>query len=163
MENQKCVCVLYQTESLLSSEIGSMFSSKYTSFVKETSVSWAELKFVTLRVGMPKHLRTEKERWWNQRNMEFFGNTKWQLKQHLTWQILIIHTNTWCTLTCSGDPWEDPTLPVFDRQSSAFVVLLQNIHTATPCRWGSPICIDTRPIAFQHALVIRRVDLVPRI
>lgn len=38
--------------------MGLIFSSRYTSVVKETSVSWAELKFVILRVGMPKHLRT---------------------------------------------------------------------------------------------------------
>lgn len=55
------MCVVYQTESVLSSAIGSMFSSKYTSVVKETSVSWAELKLVTLRLGMPKHLRTAKD------------------------------------------------------------------------------------------------------
>lgn len=38
--------------------MGLHFSSRYKSVVKETSVSWAELKFVILRVGMPKHLRT---------------------------------------------------------------------------------------------------------
>lgn len=40
----------------------SIFSSKYTSVVKETSVSWADWKFVTERVGIPKHLRTGDER-----------------------------------------------------------------------------------------------------
>lgn len=45
--------------------IGSIFSSKYTSVVKETSVSWADWKFVTLRVGIPRHLRTERERKWS--------------------------------------------------------------------------------------------------
>lgn len=58
---------LYQIESLLRLSMGLHFSSRYKSVVKETSVSWAELKFVILRVGMPKHLRTgigerEKER-----------------------------------------------------------------------------------------------------
>lgn len=49
---------LYQIESFLEFLIGLMFISKYTSVVKELSVSWADSKFVTLRVGMPKHLRT---------------------------------------------------------------------------------------------------------
>lgn len=51
-----------QTESLQSSSISSWFSSKYTSVVKETSVSWADSKFVMLRVGIPKHLITENQK-----------------------------------------------------------------------------------------------------
>ena len=54
----------YQMESALRWSIGSRFSSRYTSVVKETSVSWAELKLVTVRPGMPKHRKTDTETDW---------------------------------------------------------------------------------------------------
>lgn len=50
--------VTHHTESEFRSSIGSIFSSKYTSVVKETSVSCADWKFVTDRAGIPKHLST---------------------------------------------------------------------------------------------------------
>lgn len=48
----------HHTESELRWWIGSIFSSKYTSVVKDTSVSWADWKLVTERVGIPRHLST---------------------------------------------------------------------------------------------------------
>lgn len=61
----------HHTESELRELIGSIFSSIYTSVVKETSVSCADWKFVTLRAGIPRHLKTETE------NVEWVKETVW--------------------------------------------------------------------------------------
>ena len=66
--------VSYQTESELRKSSDSMFSSKKMSVVRETSVSWADWKLVTLRDGMPRHLSTEAGREWGERRGGHIGD-----------------------------------------------------------------------------------------
>ena len=48
------------------------------SVVSETSVSWADWKFVTLRHGIPKHLSTER---WRENEKEGEGERGAQMRQ----------------------------------------------------------------------------------
>lgn len=139
----------YQMESALRCSIGSRFSSRYTSVVKETSVSWAELKLVTVRPGMPKHRKTDKKIDWYGASGQYLRNV--YLSQR--------HVGRIKSPTCRENTSKDPALAVLDRGALVFMVLLQDFHTPAPNCWTGSIRVDSRPVSRHDAAIIYRVDL----
>lgn len=124
--------------SLLPPELSRLAFSR-TSTARFPSTSWAELKFVMTRAGIPRQRSTATTR------------TPAQ-----PWSTNGTRTPS---LTCAGDASKHPALAVFHRPGPGLAPLPEDRNTAGPSTWRNAIREGLGPTTSQHPPVVIGVHL----
>lgn len=129
-------------------------SSKWKSIVMLPSVSWADWKFVTLRVGKPRDRSTNKNTIKRVKSVVYINH-------ECNWDILKFLSIGYCSdtfsfverLTCCYQSRENPALPIF-HVKFLFPEFLQNSSTSGPgSGWSAVLRVGLSPSTKKNPTV----------